>query len=307
MTINEAKRLLIAGLHRLSDRDEGWTIDDDNRPALTAVSEWIAAGDFRKGIALRGPVGTGKSKVVQAISTVLMNTMSKGIRQLEAVELVSTVAKAKGDRSILEKYADHLKYPHLCIEDLDTEGNAPSFIAGDGGINCVAELIQFRYKRWEQGLPLTTYFTTNADNARLFERYGERCMSRLAHMVTVVPLPGPDRRTDAALPSNVQSRIEFIEPERPAPTHPEILAAVEQIRQGHDVAKMEAEAKAATRRSEYLDDMRQRVRRMNLQGLHNVIQNDPYQEARELARNQFDSVAPVNYADFIIQLNAATA
>lgn len=302
MTLDQVKRALKAELDHLSGRGV-WDIDDDNRECLQKVSEWIHAGDYRRGFTLRGPVGTGKSRVVEAVGRVLMVIHNKGIRRMEAVELVNIIARAKGDRSVLEKYADHTAYPFLWIEDLLTEGNAPSFVSGDGGINCVTELIQIRYKRWEQGLPLTTGFTTNGNNDQLLERYLERCCSRMNHMAFVIPLPGPDRRAlAAALPAVIQQTIDFTPPASNEVASAAIGAILKDFRSKHDMRTMERSKFEAGRRALYLDDMRIRVRRMDLAELHFVIQNDIHGEARDMARNQFNAMAPITYDQFLIEL-----
>lgn len=283
-----------------------WVIDDDNRECLRKVSEWIHGEDYRRGFTLRGPVGTGKSRVVEAAGKILLAIHGKGIRRIEAVELVNIVAKAKGDRSVLEKYADHTVYPFLWIEDLDTEGNAPSFVTGDGGINCVAELIQVRYKRWEQGLKLTTGFTTNATNARLLERYGERCCSRMNHMAEVIPLPGPDRRAESAvLPSVHQHRIDFTPPASIEAASAAIAPILAKFKEEHDMRTVAKRKVDADRKAEHIDDMRSRVRRMDLAALHEVIQSDPYNDSRDMARNQFNTISPIPYDQFLEQLTEA--
>jgi DNA replication protein DnaC len=305
MKLHQIKLGLQAKLDEVSGRDEGWIIDDDNRDCLRRVSEWIHEGDYRRGFTLRGPVGTGKSRVVEAAGRVLIALHGKGIRRIEAVELVNIVAKAKGDRSVLEKYADHVTYPFLWIEDLDTEGNAPSFVTGDGGINCVAELVQVRYKRWEQGLKITTGFTTNATNSRLLERYGERCCSRMNHMAQVIPLPGPDRRAQNATLPNVQQRIEFHQPATSEVATAALSPILAEFQQAHDLRVLERNRNEAERKAKYLDELRMKVRRLQLAELHQVIQTDVFSEARDIARNQFNSVSPITYDQFCEQLETA--
>lgn len=292
-------------LARLSGRPEGWIVDDENRDCLRRVSEWIHTGDFRRGFTLRGPVGTGKSRIVEAAGNIMRNAgLCRGIRRIEAVELVNMVTRAKGDRSVLEKFADHILYPFLWIEDLLTEGNAPSFVKDDPGINCVSELLQVRYKRWEQGLPLTTGFTTNGNNDQLFTRYEERTCSRMNHLSFVIPLPGPDRRAGQNLPTALQQRMEFTQPTVPIAPDQAIGSIIEQFKETHDMRRIEQAREQEKRKVEYIDDMRARVRRMNLAELHQVIQTDVYDEVRDLARNQFNVLSPVSYKEFLIELEA---
>lgn len=317
LTLALAGRMLKEELDRSCSNPMGWIVDADNREALNTVAAWIHAGDFRRGFTLRGPVGTGKSRIVEAAGRVLLRIDGRGIRRIEAVELVNAVAKAKGDRSVLEKYADHTAYPFLWIEDLLTEGNAPSFVKGDDGINCVTELIQVRYKRWEQGLPLTTGFTTNGNNDQLLTRYLERCCSRMNHMAFVIPLPGPDRRADSVLPE-IQQRIEFASKEhaeegeaqarlKDESIAPGIQGLVDSVRKDHDLRVMAKREAVAKKKAEYLDDLRARVRRMELVELHQVITHDPYEEGRSIALNEWANRAPISHEEFLQRISSGSA
>lgn len=187
-------------LDRIIGTAGGWSVDKDNRGAMNALCAWMAAGDLRRGPRLSGPVGTGKSSLISACSGVLLKLHGVGIRTVDAVELSVAVSSSKDKRGVLKSYADFHQYPFLVIEDLTLEKNAPSYVKGDNGINVVAELIQLRYKYWQQGLPLSTGFTDNADDQMLEHKYELRCCSRMGHMAFLVAVPGNDRRVNAPLP-----------------------------------------------------------------------------------------------------------
>lgn len=197
---DHAQRVFRHHLDRLSRRPDGWAIDDDNRPALGQVCDWIAAGDYRLGPMLIGPVGTGKSTIIEAAGSATNELHRRGLRTIDAVELASACC-GKDGRAALKIYADFERYPMLIIEDLLLEKNAPSFLPGDDGINAVAELVQLRYKNWQRGFPLCTGFTHNATDEQLLARYGERCVSRMSHMVYLAKVGGRDRRREAPLPA----------------------------------------------------------------------------------------------------------
>jgi hypothetical protein len=303
--IAEVERRLKLALDKLCGDKGPWTWDDDNREAKAAIERWIAGGDLRQLPRLNGPSGTGKSRLIQGASQVLLSLHGCGIRTLEAVEIPAQYVKAqKGSGDYIANLADPDKYPLLIIEDIGLEKNAPSFLVGDTGVNVVAQIVQLRYKRWEQGMPLATGFTDNLTDATLMERYDERCVSRMAHMTFYAAVTGDNRRANSALPRPATSLAEIPKQIEVDPTSPEVLAAVDQVRNHMSLKRRDIEAAAAKRRKDRIEYMQQRIHRMTLAELHEVIQADPYEELRSIARNRFDSVSPVKYSDFLAKLES---
>lgn len=215
----EVQSRLDRALLNLCGREAPWKWDADNTPARDALTAWIAAGDLRKMPRLNGPVGTGKSRLIQAAGIVLRDLHGCGIRLIDAIELPARHARAsKSSTSVIEELADPDKYPLLVIEDIGLEKNAPSFLTGDTGINVVSELVQLRYKRWQAGHPLATGFTDNLLDEALLEKYGDRCVSRMVHMTFLVPVEGKDRRASAP-PPQAAPEVGF---QLPVPTPEEV-------------------------------------------------------------------------------------
>lgn len=221
--VGKVRRLFRNELDRLAV-DHPWEVTDDNREAMNQLCEWLAAGDYRLGPVLAGPVGTGKSSMIEAASHAMRCLHGFGMRTIEAIELSAACLGREG-RAALRLYADHTKYPLLVIEDLMLEKNAPSYIAGDDGINTVAELIQIRYKNWQRGFPLSTGFSHNATDEQLLIKYGERCVSRMAHMGFFLTVDGEDRRRGASIPKPAQMTIAFTA----APPPPEEVSTADPV------------------------------------------------------------------------------
>lgn len=70
---------------------------------------------------------------------------------------------------------------------------------------------------------------------------------------------------------------------------------------------MERARADAERKAGYLDELRLKVRRMELAELHRIIQTDVFIEARDIARNHFNNIAPISYEEFCERLEAKSA
>ena len=301
--IEDVQRRLQAALNKLCGDKGPWKWDEHNADAKLAIEAWIAAGDLRQLPRLSGPSGTGKSRLIQGASTVLLSLHGCGIRTLEAVEMPGQYVRSqKSSGDYIAMLADPDKYPLLVIEDIGLEPLAPSFIPGHAGIHVVAQVVQIRHKRWEAGMPLATGFTDNLDDAALMAWSDERCVSRMGHMTFWAKVTGSNRRTDAALPLPATTLAEIPKQLEFDPTSPEVLAAIEKVRTHTDVKRMERIAEAAKKKADYIDKMQQRVHRMDLAELHQVIQTDVFPEVRDIARNRFEYVSPIKYAEFCEQL-----
>lgn len=301
--IEEVTRRLQLALDKLCGDRGPWKWDEDNAEAKAMIEAWIAAGDLRQLPRLSGPSGTGKSRLIQGASAVLLSLHGCGIRTLEAMEIPGQYVKtSKAGGDYVANLADPDKYPLLVIEDIGPEKNAPSFLVGDTGVNVVAMIVQIRHKRWEQGMPVATGFTDNLTDEALMTRYDERCVSRMAHMTFYAAVKGENRRSDAALPRPAASLAEIPKALDIDPTSPEVLAAINKVRNHSDIRRAERIEEAAKKKADYIERMQAKVHRMDLAELHGTIQNDPFTEVRDMARNRFEAIAPIKYSEFVEQL-----
>ncbi len=142
--------------------------------------------NLRKGILLMGPVGCGK--------TSLMNIM-KFIRPPQEQHIIISTRKISYQFSqqgyeVIEKYSDRsFNYkPNgwipkaYCFDDLGVENNLKYF---GNDCNVMSEILLSRYDHFISQKMLT-HITTNLDSRDIEEAYGSRVRSRLREMCTVI-------------------------------------------------------------------------------------------------------------------------
>ena len=143
--------------------------------------------DLRKGILLMGPIGCGK--------TSLMNIM-RFIRPHQEQHLMISTRKISYDfiqngYQVIEKYSDRsfkLKADewipkHYCFDDLGVE-NSLKYFGND--CNVMTEILLSRYDYFINH-KMITHITTNLDSGEIEKMYGSRVRSRLREMMNVIP------------------------------------------------------------------------------------------------------------------------
>lgn len=168
-----------------------YIVDVHNAPALTAAAAWMVQAPGT-GILLMGPVGTGKTDLMRALSQACTIGGGMGFKVVNAARVVADFQRKGDDKDAggTDAMLRLSETPHLCIDDIGIEQEGKHF----GKVsNVIAELIQLRYERWRQGRCIT-HFTTNCDGKMLADHYDERTLSRLLEMCAEVQLFGGDRR-----------------------------------------------------------------------------------------------------------------
>jgi hypothetical protein len=162
-----------------------WFVHDEE----TAGSKGI---DPDKGILLSGPVGCGK--------TSLMNLMSffteEPSHKMKACRDIAFEFQKNGFE-VIHRYAGHSWLPNnptraICFDDLGTEQSLKHF---GQECNVMAEIILSRYERFIRHRQFT-HFTTNLSADEIEEIYGPRVRSRLREMCNLIAFPRdtPDKR-----------------------------------------------------------------------------------------------------------------
>lgn len=140
--------------------------------------------DLNKGILLSGPIGTGK--------TTLMNLMklfepAQGRFIMRSCRDVSFEFIKEGYETI-HKYSRHSFQPYthnprtFCFDDLGTENTLKYF---GNECNVMAEVLLSRYDLFiSRGL--ITHFTTNLSAPEIEEIYGNRARSRMREMLNLI-------------------------------------------------------------------------------------------------------------------------
>ena len=184
-----------------------FTVDATNQPVLEAVLAYFIRDDLRcqkldinpqKGLFLLGPVGCGKTTVMQLFAH-------------RRFRLIATRDVARRflcqDSSVIDRYGassyrtKHLGYgPQLqydqpltyCFDDLGIEPTTKHY---GNGCNVMAEILLDRYDQFVRH-GMITHLTTNLNAEDLERLYGDRVRSRLREMCNLIRFPAEaaDRR-----------------------------------------------------------------------------------------------------------------
>ncbi len=159
-----------------------------------------AGYSFNKGILLKGPVGCGKTTMMQ----IFHDNQIASYKVQSCMKVVNFFNKKdeKGNQfgyNIFDKY-DRLKKDRLndfghtfygmCFDDLGIED------LGNYYGQSVDVLAQILYYRYDSGIKAYTHCTTNLDAQEVEERYGTRIRGRFREMMNPLFFDpnSPDRR-----------------------------------------------------------------------------------------------------------------
>lgn len=183
----------------------GWDIDQFNEPQIDALCmyfsnderfESIEAGySLKKGLLLYGPVGCGK--------TTLLNILKRNTKAPFNVVSCRKIADdfAQFGHTAIANYSkareankrDNLGHEvtGFCFDDLGTETNKKNF---GNEVNVMAEVLLNLYDQKDNIGRI--HLTTNISDADIINNYGDRVYSRLKEMVNIIEFPfdAPDRR-----------------------------------------------------------------------------------------------------------------
>lgn len=141
--------------------------------------------DLNKGILLIGPVGCGKTSLMQVFS--FLNEEKKYI--LRPTREITAEFIQDGFQTI-QKYGKSNK--SYCFDDLGVEQSIKHF---GNESNVIAEILLSRYDSMRSARTLT-HATTNLNADELEKMYGNRVRSRLREMFNLITFPSttPDKR-----------------------------------------------------------------------------------------------------------------
>ncbi len=178
--------------------DPGFQVDDENREVVTSAAAWLAREprqniDLGKGLLVMGNVGTGKTLLLRAVRGAMMRAYGSQFGIRPCGEMVRAYSEDGYDGIDAWMIA-----PHVCFDDLGTEGEGIHF---GKRTNLMAEVIEARYDRMQQGRKCWTHITTNLGTPDLKKHLGDRAFSRLRHMCNLLTLgtdgAAVDRRASA--------------------------------------------------------------------------------------------------------------
>jgi hypothetical protein len=159
-----------------------WFIRDEE----TAKRKGI---DLEKGILLSGPVGCGKTSLMN-----LMRFFTDHNRHSMKPCRDIAFEFQKHGFEVVHRYACHSWLPNspariYCFDDLGTEQSLKHY---GQECNVMAEIILSRYKKFTRHRDFT-HFTTNLSADEIENIYGPRVRSRLREMCNLIAFPGDAR------------------------------------------------------------------------------------------------------------------
>ncbi len=139
--------------------------------------------DLNKGILLIGPVGSGKTSIMNILRQFLFREEYYLIKSARDIAF----EYQKDGVDIIQKYGkQHKAY---CIDDLGVENNSKFF---GNECNTIAEILLQRYDLLTN-YGVKTHATTNLNADELEELYGNRVRSRLRSMFNLISFPASSK------------------------------------------------------------------------------------------------------------------
>lgn len=154
---------------------EGYQYTEENKSVLASISSQIV--ENKKGVLLRGNVGSGKTTIMKAFWNALSSAeIGFGMKTSLTVSGEFATKGHNGISKYISKPKDRFT-GIFCFDDLGMEGNS-KFYGND--LNVMASIIAYRYELFKQGI--VTHFTTNLTNKEIEFNYGDAALSRLHEM-----------------------------------------------------------------------------------------------------------------------------
>ena len=202
----------------------GFTADATNKPIIAALLAYFIRDRVicqrlglkpQKGLFLMGPIGCGKTTLMQLLASWRLDNLSADTTHPDRVHVPRCVSAREvvrqflqGGYSVIDRYGAksyHSKHhgygPMLqydqpityCFDDIGTESDAKHY---GNDCNVMAEILLDRYDQFIRH-GMITHLTTNLNAETLEDIYGNRVRSRLREMCNLICFPpeAPDRRT----------------------------------------------------------------------------------------------------------------
>jgi DNA replication protein DnaC len=137
--------------------------------------------DLNKGILLSGPVGSGKTTLMNLMKTLTSTEHKFYIKPCRDISFEFI----QDGYEIIQKYSKGKLYPDpktICFDDLGTEKNLKYY---GNECNVMAEIILSRYDIFISK-KIYTHITTNLSASEIETAYGNRVRSRLRNMLNLI-------------------------------------------------------------------------------------------------------------------------
>lgn len=137
---------------------------------------------FRKGILLTGPVGCGKTSLMNLVKLFLPTEERYVVKSCREVSFEFL----QEGHTVIRKYSNLSFYGDIpkvyCFDDLGTENNLKYF---GNECNVLAEVLLSRYEFFVHN-QMNTHLTTNLNGDEIEEMYGARVRSRMREMFNLI-------------------------------------------------------------------------------------------------------------------------
>ncbi len=137
--------------------------------------------DLNKGIMLSGPVGIGKTSLMNLMKILTSAEHKFYIKPCRDI----SYEFIQDGYEVIQKYSKGKLYPDpktICFDDLDTENNIKYY---GNECNVMAEILLSRYDLFI-AKKIQTHITTNLSATEIESAYGNRVRSRLRSMVNLI-------------------------------------------------------------------------------------------------------------------------
>lgn len=152
-----------------------YAIRDENNTAKAKI-------DLHKGILLSGPIGCGKTSIMQLIKPFFAKAAEYKIKTCREISFEFAKNGYEALAPYTEKSNYQLKLPGYCFDDLGAEQQIKHF---GNDCNVMAEILISRYEHFVAN-QCTTHITTNLSASEIEKLYGNRLRSRMRSLFNLI-------------------------------------------------------------------------------------------------------------------------
>lgn len=150
--------------------------DEATKDRVERVAKWLQSEESKAGLLLYGGCGTGKSTMARAICTLIDYLYESSYDSEKRQVIICSAYNISKYCQDSPKYYDRLKSEELLfIDDMGIEPTQVKLFGNE--CSPLTELLYARYdyRRW-------TVISTNLDDVKISERYGDRIGDRINEM-----------------------------------------------------------------------------------------------------------------------------
>lgn len=138
--------------------------------------------DINKGILLTGPIGCGKTSIMQLIKPFFSNNYDYKIKTTRDISFEFAKNGFDALKIFTQNSNEQNRLTGYCFDDLGTEKQIKHF---GNDCNVMAEILISRYEQFIENNSIT-HITTNLSASELENYYGNRVRSRLRNMFNLI-------------------------------------------------------------------------------------------------------------------------